>query len=556
MEALVVENLTFRYPGRDGASLSGVNLSVQEGEFLLIGGSTGSGKSTLGRCLNGLIPAESAGTMKGRVLIGGKEAGCFSFGEMARRVGLVFQSPDDQIFSTMVEDEVAFGMENLCFDPAVMNKRIEEVLSAAGLPGLRKAASASLSGGQKQRLAVASVLAMQPKILVLDEPTSQLDPRGSRELLETLENLNKNYGVTIILIEHRIHQAARYAQRLVLLHEGRVVLDGKITEVFRDIMPFREVGVRLPETVEIASALNLTERPLDVEALAGLISKRNGGFLASSKRNAPGDVRERPCLLRAENLSFGYEKERPVLKGFSMQAREGEPLAILGGNGAGKSTLLSLIAGLHRPWRGRLEVLGKDLSRRRGVLSGEVALLLQNPDLMLIAPSVEEEIAFGPKNLGLSQEEVSRRVRSALGGFRIERFRKDDPLSLSRGERLRVAVAATVALKPKVLLLDEPTTGQDFVSIEAMMAHLFQEEPSSTLIFCTHDVATAARYARRIVLTAGGKVIAEGTPEVVFRDEDLLREASLEPPAVFKLSERLGLGPCLSVDEFVKRLRG
>ena len=485
---LKIESLTFTYPGRGEPTLRDVNFMVSRGEFVLVTGPTGCGKSTLLKTLNGLIPHESGGKLKGRIVVDGRDTQKSSLSEITPRVGLVFQSPDDQIFSTRVEDEVAFGPENLCLRREVVEERIRESLDLVGLAGFRERATSTLSGGEKQRLAIASVLAMRPQVLALDEPLSQLDPKGSGEVLNVLTELNKK-GVTIILVEHRIPLIFPLINRIVVLNRGRIVLDEEKGRVTKYVTFFKKLGLESP--CEPTFSLNS-------HFLAAEVSKRPEGKV----------------VLKARNVYFRYEKGgNYALKGISLEIKAGEMVAILGNNGSGKSTLLLHFAGILHPKKGKIEILGENSGHTNSLsLAGKVGIVFQNPDLLLFSPTVQREIEFGPRALNSTKERLNEVVSRTMDALTLNDLSGEIPHALSRGQRLRVAVASVVSLMPRVLLLDEPTSGQDRLNILSLMEYLkIMKRKGVTTLFVTHDIRCALNFADRVLVMNGGRIKREGT---------------------------------------------
>ena len=551
-----IEQLSFTYPSRTGPTLRDVDLSVEAGEFVLLTGPTGCGKTTLLKCLNGIIPHESAGSMAGTVMVNGVDSRSVSHAELCEQVGLVFQNPDDQLFASVVEDEVAFGLENLCKDRDEIEAGIREALEWVGLADLRDASPANLSGGQKQRVAIAAMCAMHPSILALDEPISQLDPRGSQEVLQVLRGLNREHGITVILIEHRIHDVAELCDRIVIMDEGRIALDRPIAGAFDDIRPFLDLGLRVPEPVSICVSLGLPDRPLSARGAAEAIRAASIDVPSAPAPAPPAAAVEQQEVIAAfHEVTFAYDKHSPsVLHDMTLRIRKGERVALMGPNGSGKSTALSLMAALMRPVSGSVDVLGQKTDSIKAYdLAGRVGMVFQNPDLMLLAESVEAEVRFGPRNLKLPDGECAQRAGNALASMTIESLADEMPLSLSRGQRLRTAVAAVLSMGPRLFLLDEPTTGQDRVHIEKMMDVLCAEQ-GRTVVFCTNDVQTVARYATRVVVLAEGRIIGDGPPAEIFRDTEMLERASLTVPDVLALSEQLGLPPCVTVAAFLQAM--
>ena len=541
-----IEDLYFSYSNAKPV-LKGINLEIKKGEFILLTGPTGCGKSTLLKCLNGIIPHESSGEMRGSVHINGIETKSSSMKELSQHAGLVFQSPDDQIFSTVVEDEVAFGPENLLLTREEIEKRIEYSLKAVGMLEHRNSATNALSGGQKQRICIASVLAMQPSVLLLDEPISQMDPKGADEVLRVIKKLNSELDLTIVMVEHRIHEAAHLVDRIIIMNEGIIMLSDPPKQAFKNVELFHKLGLRLPETVELFHRLGYEEIPLTVEEALEKIPIRK---ISNSNHNSHVINKSNPAISTKE-LWYGYEKNNMVLKGISMEIFEGERVALMGNNGSGKSTLLLHFAAMFKPLKGEVKIFGASTkSTSPYAFAGKVGIVFQNPDLMLFCDTVKDEASFGPENLGYSKEEINSNVSKALKAMTIEALSDDAPHALSKGQRLRAAVASILSTTPELLLLDEPTTGQDKVHIEEMMKHFLDSK--KTLVFCTHDIETALKYSTRVIIMNKGKIIADGSREV-FLNKEVLEQASLKQPPVLQISQKLGFA-AFSIDEFLEAL--
>jgi energy-coupling factor transporter ATP-binding protein EcfA2 len=540
-----IEDLWYTYAGRDAPTLKGINLEIADGEFVLLAGPTGCGKSTLLKTLNGIIPHESGGRLSGSVHISGINTANSCMMELAQITGPVFQNPDDQIFSTVVEDEIAFGPENLCLSKDEIDRRVRESLAMVGMSEHRFAPTATLSGGQKQRICIASMLAMMPRVMTLDEPISQLDPAGASEVMHIIKELNRRLNLTIVLVEHRLHEIAPLADRIILMDCGTIVLDEPVSTAFKHIDLFHRLGLRVPETVELCYRSGLDEQPLIVEDALELL-KRNWVKRVSVNRTGNtgnNDSRGKPTatgdpVISIRNMWFGYRKDTMVLKNINLDIQKGERVALMGSNGSGKSTLLMHMPAMLKPDKGKIEVFGQATgSINPYSLAGRVGLVFQNPDLMLFCDSVYEEAGFGPANLGL--KDVELRASRSLEAMQILDLRSDTPQALSRGQRLRTAVASVLSMEPELILLDEPTTGQDRVHIEQMMTYFTNN--GSTLVFCTHDVETAVQYATRIIVLSDGCVIADGCAGEIFMDEEILKRASLKQPVTMEIAHGLGI---------------
>ncbi|WP_410508895.1 ABC transporter ATP-binding protein [Methanosarcina hadiensis] len=555
-----IKNLWYTYPGRLEPTLKGVNLKIKEGEFILLTGPTGCGKSTLLKTLNGIIPHESGGVFSGSIKISGIETGNSNQMELSRRVGLVFQNPDDQIFSTTVEDEVAFGPENLCLEREEIDKKIGEALRMVGMSGHRLNSTNALSGGQKQRVCIASMLAMMPEILAMDEPVSQMDPLGTREILNTVRELNRKMKITIMLVEHRLHELAPFADRVVIMESGKIIFDQPASKAFDHLEIFHRLGLRVPEPVELCHTLGIKASPFSAEETFPLLT--TGGFKEKTRRYLTRPDPERKMelpeysledtepLISIRDLWSGYEKNRMVLKSINLEIRRGERVAVMGTNGSGKSTLLLNLAAMLKPYKGSVKVFGEDTkSKTPYSFAGRIGFVFQNPDLMLFCDSAEEEAKFGP--LQLKFENIEERARISLEAMSILNLKQDLPQSLSRGQRLRTAVASVISIDPELILLDEPTTGQDRVNIEQMMDYF--KNKGSTLVFCTHDIEIAMLYSTRILVMNEGRIIADGKGRDVIKNIDVLRKASLTQPPVVEIANYLGID-AFSITELVETL--
>ncbi len=511
MACIEIENLRFTYPSREIPTLRGITTRVSSGAFLLLTGPTGCGKSTLLRTLNGLIPHASAGVLNGTVRLNGENIATQPLAITCQQVSLLFQNPDDQLFCTRVEDEIAFGLENLGFPPKKIQERITSALRQVGLQGFEGREISSLSGGQKQRVALAAVCAMQPQVLLLDEPTSHLDPKGTRDILNIVKKLNHDLGITVVLATHRTREVAPLCDHVWLMDDGQLHLDLPKTEAFQDFTPYRRLGVQVPEPVRVSENVeSKTPTP------------------ALKRASETGHDAE---LLTIKNLYFRYPKtDNDAVREVSCVVPRGEVLAIMGANGSGKTTLIHLIAGLLRPSSGEVTIDGKSCSGlKRHQLAGKVGIVFQNPDLLLQAETVRDEVAFGPKNLKFATQILEDRVNKTLRQFDLGNFAAEAPYALSRGQRQRVAVAATFSLHPDLFLLDEPTTGQDAQHLHQLMDELCDEiqQKNKTLIFATHDTELTLKYATRVLLLHNGELVFDGAPYTAFANPEFPQQASL-----------------------------
>ena len=561
----------YTYPNAKSPALKGVDLTVNKGEFILLTGPSGCGKTTFCRTLNGLIPHFYNGELEGEVTVNNLNIRDNPTYKLSQHVGLVFQNPDNQIFSLTVEKDVAFGLENQGVPKQEMVESIDWALKMTGIEHLRERATHELSGGQKQRLAIASILAMKPKILVLDEPTSFLDPLGAEHAFRVLDTLNQEYDITIILIEHRVDLAVRYADRAIIFNDGVVANSGSPEDVFSQ-EETRLMGVAVPKTIVFYQKLKqrgirLESPPLSPEMLVKQLepyiykhspkveTARTIQYVDGNKTGFQMDP-----IIEVQDLHFSYPNGINAVDGISLSIHKGEFIAIMGENGAGKTTLVKHFNGLLRPSKGHIKVDGDDISSMSvAALSRKVGLVFQNPDDQLFSENVEDEIGFALHNFGFSKEVVEKRVDWALNLLDIERYRASSPFILSGGERKRVALGSVLAWDPEIVVLDEPTIGQDYAQKERLIHFLMQlRTQGKTTIIVTHDVEFVAECKPRIVLMAKGKIIADGPIKKIITNEDALKKASVAPPEITKifslLKDRGFPRDILEVDEAIKVL--
>ncbi|MBI4531164.1 MAG: energy-coupling factor ABC transporter ATP-binding protein [Candidatus Latescibacteria bacterium] len=557
--SLDIHDLHFAYRDATTRALDGVSFTVHPGEFIGVVGSTGAGKSTLCRCLNGLIPLVIRGTMSGEARVSGKPVSGQRVADLARTVGMVFQDFEAQLFSTSVELEVAFGLENFGAPREEMVERVGWALGAVGLTGFERRMPSSLSGGEKQRLVIAAVLGMGPKILVMDEPTTDLDPVGKGEILRLTQHLRQTMEAFVI-VEHETEHLLG-ASRILVVDGGRVVAEGQPGEVFRKVDLLERTGVRPPTGVLLTRWLGV-ELPLGWKAAAETLIRMGWWVdrerLASyqredeSRRGRYGEV-----IIEVQRLSYRYEgAERPAVNEVSFTIRRGEAIAILGKNGCGKTTLVKHVNRLLEPTEGCVKVLGRETrSWPVGEIARHVGYVFQNPDHQLFAETVFDEVAFGLRNAGVAEEKVVQRVKGVLEEMGLASYDSLDPFLLTKGERQMVAVASVLAVEPEILILDEPTTGLDERGRRAIVEFLkrFNVE-GNTIMIVTHSMETAAACADRCLVMSDGKIVADRWTREVFADEELLTKAALEPPEVTRIGNRLG-GTTLSIGECVDCLR-
>jgi len=554
-----IDSLYFRYRKAARPVFEGLSLAVAPGERVALLGPSEAGKSTLALCLQGLIPRMIRGEFRGSVEVAGGATTACRPRDLAGRVGILFQDFEAQLFSTRVDQEVAFGPENLALPREELRRRVERSLGLVGLSGLAARDPATLSGGQKQLLALAAVLALEPQLLVLDEPTTDLDPLAVEELLATLDRLGREQDLTVILLGEDL-RLARHCTRVVLLEQGRVVADGLPETVLRQVDLFRRLGLQAPELPALFHDLGQVDLPLtlpEAEAQA-----RRWGWdrkpLEEIEHEAPstppprrgrglggGELDAASEVLALRRVTFAFPEAKPIFSDFSLSFRRGELTAILGPNGSGKTTLVKLLRGLLTPQAGEAWV-SPEVQR--------LGFVFQNPDYQLFAQEVWEEVAFGPRQLGLDLEEVARRVDTSLARVHLTARAGDDPFSLTKGQRQRLAVAGVLALAPQVIILDEPTTGLDFREQQDLLGLVAElHAQGHTIIMVTHSMWAAAAYAHRVIVLDRGRVVLDGPTRQVLAQEEALTRSRLRPPEVVQLSRRLGF-LALTPEEFRARI--
>lgn len=563
-----IQELSFQYAESSHLALNKVDLNIPAGQLLLVMGTAGAGKSTLLQTFNALIPRFLPGEISGRIRIDGLNPGQIGVSAMSGIVGLVFQDFEPQLFSTRVDLEIAFGMENREIDPQEMHERVRRIVAAVGLQGLENSSPASLSGGQKQRLAIGAVLAATPRILCLDEPTTDLDPVGKAEIFELLRQMkavtNPLPGLgadTVVVVEHEIEEAT-FADRIVVLEKGQIVADASARDILTDVELFQRLGLQPMPLCDYFWRLGVNRDvlPLTLTAAAELFSRENLALdpdciqTALAKSMAPA-ARYGGEILRIRGLRYAFDGKE-VLKGIDLSIREQEFVAILGANGSGKTTLAKTFNGLLRPQLGEIQLAGHD-SRKLSIyeLGQIVGYVFQNPDQQIFCDTVFEEVAYGLKLRGVAEPVIRERVGEALTAVGLADCETEDPFSLTKGQRQRVALASVLAIKPRILVLDEPTTGLDYKDQRRMMELIRNlNQAGHTIVMITHTMWVVAEYAHRTVLLRDGMIVADAPTRDIFADETLLAAVAARPPQITQLGNRLGF-TALSVAELASCTR-
>jgi len=564
--AIVFEDVSWRYTGNKEDTLQEVNLEIKAGETVVITGASGAGKTTLCRCINGLIPHFFEGTLKGNVSVWGDNIATSSTVDLARRVGMCFDNPSNQLFCATVLEEIAFGPQNLCRTREEVMQRVSDAMTFCRLEKYKDKSPHALSGGEKQAVAIAALVAMEPEAMILDEPTSNIDAVGTGLVFERMGRLIKERKRTTLIVEHKLQYALPLADRLVVMSGGQIVADGTPRKVLSDAEFLDKSQIQVPHVTTLAhrimSGLTVEDVPISLEEGVTLLSrliKGNKVRVNQPKTRTPPRSDQNP-IISCQDVWFEYPDGTPAVSGVRLDILQGEFVGLVGRNGSGKTTLAKLFNGLYRPTKGTILVDGIDVSKASvEELVSRVGYSFQNPDDQIFAKTVREELAFGPKNLKLSQDEISRRVESAASEVEITQYLDANPFNLSQGLRQRVAVASVLTLNPKVLIVDEPTTGQDFSRSKIVMNQAKRLcERGRTIVIISHNMDLVAEYCEKLIVMLNGQVLLAGPTREVFQQTQLIRESSLEPPQVTQIGQalvNLGLPPdALTMDEMFEVL--
>ncbi len=575
MNAIKIKDFYWKYPNFAGVesdfALKNVNLEIKEGEFFGITGPSGSGKTTLCFAMMGLIPhhmqineRDPKSYMSGSVMIfdeivssieerNGKSV-ITGKGVMSDKVGLVMQDPESQFLTMSVKHELSLGLRLMGLNQTEIEGRIREALRRVGMEDIYEISGkihpAELSGGQKQRLIIASFIAMRPKILILDEPTSDLDPAGKIEIIEAIERLKKEGNLTVILVEHNPELMQAFADRMIVLNEGEIVAEGTPDQIYSNIEIVKKYNVYTPEIAELNTG---SKRFTRIRDFISMIPK--GAKFESIERKY-SQVQSK-TILEVKDLDFYYEDGTHALKGLSFEIKRNEFVALIGQNGSGKSTLSKILSGIEGNFKGSVRIANLDLhdSKNRKQMPYHVGYVFQNPDHQIFSRSVYNEVAYGLKNMGLSPSVIDEKVKSVLKSVDLLDKINEDPLFLGRGQKRRLGVASVLAMHPEIIIVDEPTTGQDYKMSRDIMELLKRlNEDGTTIIVISHDMRLVAEFCPRSIVLNQGKIIYDGSTFELFKNKDILDKASLRPPQIVSLSEemiRLGMADdiFLTVDE-------
>lgn len=560
-----MKDVSFSYGASSQVALDHVSLSVREGEFVGVIGPAGSGRSTLAAVLSGAIPHHFHGQLYGATYVQGRDTCEATLTDISSVVGSVLQDIDAQMVASVVEDEMLFGMENFGVPHDQIEQRLVQTLETVGIADLRHREIATLSGGQKQKVAIAAILAMGPRVLVLDEPTAALDPAATQLVYDTLRRINRERGVTVVVMEQKVAMLSEYCDRVMVMDAGKIVFSGAPHEVFAHGEELRRIGCDSPRVTRIynrlvADGVVSTGSPcLNVSEAEQLIARALGGRETAAAGSAKAAVVSEAALpassphapaprpkaegakpaVSFEDVCFSYPGGGASVQNLELAVYPGELVGVVGQNGAGKTTLTKLLNGLLKPSSGVVTVAGLD-TREAPVsrIAAHVSTLFQNPDRQICRDTVLDEVAFGLVLTGTPQEEARERAQRVIERFGLPA--EEAPFSLSRGQRQKIALASVVVMEPEVIVLDEPTSGLDYRECMTVMETVSEmAERGSAVIMVCHDMEVVSDFAERLVVMAQGKDLGRGPTRQVFGEGDLMREASIAPPQVTELSERL-----------------
>ena len=546
-----IEDVSFSYRETREPALNHISLAIGEGDFLGIIGPSGAGKSTLAACLSGAIPHHFGGTLYGAVRVAGKDTCGVTLTDISRIVGSVLQDIDTQMVASVVEDELLFGMENFGVPHDTIEQRLSDALQTVGIADLRDREIATLSGGQKQKVAIAAIMALQPRVLVLDEPTAALDPASSLLVFDTLAKINREQNVTVVVIEQKVALLSTFCNRVVVLDNGKIALEGTPHEVFSHAEELQRIGVDSPRVARISNSLarkNICPQAspcLTVDEAETLIERvaentsHNTSRIAAPSPHAPRAATEQKPVVAFEHVDFAYPLGGAAVHDLTLEVRPGELIGLVGQNGAGKTTFTKLLTGLLKPDAGSVRVAGADTKTTpTSIIARSCATLFQNPDRQICKETVEDEIAFGLELHGMESAHAHERAREAAQRFGLPL--DEAPFSLSRGQRQMVALASVLVVEPRVIVLDEPTSGLDYRECMTVMETVkHMAESGCAVIMVCHDMEVVSDFAERIAVMADGRILASGPSHDLFAQLELMRAASIEPPQVIELARRL-----------------
>lgn len=543
MEPIIeFQNYSFKYRQQQEATVKEINLKIYPGEKILITGPSGCGKSTLAHCINGLIPNSYAGEHTGSLMVSGVDPVKEGVFGMSKRVGTVLQDTDGQFIGLTVAEDLAFALENDCVEQDDMFRRVDEVARIVDMKKYLHHSPSALSGGQKQRVSMGGVLVDDIDILLFDEPLANLDPATGKHTIELIDRICKSEKVTTIIIEHRLEDVLwRDVDRVVVVNDGRIVADERPDDLLStDLLP--ELGVREPLYVSAIKhagcKIQAEDHPSHIETMnvAPYKDAVEQWFQSTViKKAEPGQE----TVLAVENLSFAYDENEPVLSDINFEVKKGEMISIVGRNGAGKSTLSSLICGFITPDQGRILLNGEDIAPLSIKERGEkIGLVMQSPNQMISKPMIYDEVALGLEVRGVPEEEIKERVYETLKICGLYQMRNWPVSALSFGQKKRVSIASILVMNPEIMILDEPTAGQDYRHYTEIMEFLkrLNEEMGLTIIMITHDMHLMLEYTNRALVLSEGRLLKDARPSVVLTDEELSERAYLKKTSLYDLA--------------------
>lgn len=523
METFRIEQLAFSYPNMEKLALKNINLTIESGEFVVICGKSGCGKSTLIRHLKTVLTPY--GKREGDIYFQGKLLDLVDDRTQSSQIGYVLQSPENQIVTDKVWHELAFGLESLGYDNNTIRLRVAEMASFFGVQTWFRKNVTELSGGQKQLLNLASIMAMQPSVLILDEPTSQLDPITASDFLKTIKKINEELGITIVMVEHDLEEVFNMADRIILMDEGEVIIDDKPKHVgkkVKQLMP--DMFEAMPSPIKIASSLNINETPITVKEgryfINELFVNEEVAYTRVEDDKENNNIYLDKAAIKMKDVWFKYEKNgNDIVKDLNFEVKEGEFFCIVGGNGTGKSTTVSLICGINKPYRGKVELFEKNIKeyKNKELFNNNIAILPQDPQSLFVKNTVEKDLYEMFPKLGISKREKIYKIEKISKLVEIEDLLNHHPYDLSGGEQQRAALAKVLLLEPKLLILDEPTKGLD-AHFKVKFAKIINKliENKVTVVMVSHDIEFCASYAHRCALFFDGSIVTSNTPNKFF----------------------------------------
>ncbi|KXU06778.1 ABC transporter ATP-binding protein [Streptococcus gallolyticus] len=548
------KDFTFKYDIQAEPTLKSLNLTIEKGQKVLIIGPSGSGKSTIGHCLNGIIPNIYHGEKSGQFTIDGKEAFGLSIYDKSHLVSTVLQDPDGQFIGLTVAEDLAFALENDCVSVEEMQEKVAHWAKRLDLTEFLDNRPQDLSGGQKQRVSLAGVLIDESPILLFDEPLANLDPKSGQETIDLIDRIHHEEKATTIIIEHRLEDVLyRHVDKVVLVNDGQILFDGHPDELLRTELLIQN-GIREPLYVTALKDLGVDVTSMEHLSDLSQVDLTNIAVTAPSsfQEEAPQDK-----LLTVEQLHFAYQENRPILKNINFEINQGERIAIVGKNGAGKSTLAKAICQFITPegdirYRGQ-SIMTDSIKER----AEKIGYVLQNPNQMISQTMIFDEVALGLRLRGVDEQDVEKRVLETLKVCGLYEFRKWPISALSFGQKKRVTIASVLVMNPEIILLDEPTAGQDKRNYTEIMNFLNQlNKAGHTIIMITHDMQLMLEYSDRSIVVSNGEIIADCSPVALFNQNAILEKANLKKTSLFELAEKLAVDPIALTHYYIEKEGG